>query len=168
MTRETLTKYVKENNLNRLELVCIVPVSPVRLVLNLLNLVTWSSPRPQVYARRRPYSREYQNRQSKSLPSTYSTHSLIRDQSNVLITNESPPRACLSGFGSILSSDQEYPTSEAADASDGVKWRYLAPELIHPSRFGLKEATPSQEADVYAFGLLVLEVIMVNHLVTVV
>jgi hypothetical protein len=80
-----------------------------------------------------------------------------------LITNGSPPRACLSGFGSIFGPDQDQATSEAADASDGVKWRYLAPELIHPSRFGLKEANPSQAADVYAFGLLVLEVITANY-----
>lgn len=85
-----------------------------------------------------------------------------------MITNESPPRACLSGFGSLFSLDQEYQTLEAADASDGVKWRYLAPELIHPSRFGLEGAKPSQEADVYAFGLLVLEVIPADYCVTVV
>ncbi|KAF9785442.1 kinase-like domain-containing protein [Thelephora terrestris] len=79
--------------------------------------------------------------------------------SNVLIANGSPPLACLSGFGSISSSDQEYTMSEPSDAPVGVAWRYLAPELIYPRRFGLTRGDPSKEADVYTFGLLVLEVL---------
>ena len=56
---------------------------------------------------------------------------------------------------------------EATDASVGARWRYLAPELIIPSNFGLKSVKPSQEADVYAFGLLVLEVITLAYYVAV-
>ncbi|KAF9647924.1 kinase-like protein [Thelephora ganbajun] len=85
-------------------------------------------------------------------------HGNIR-ATNILIANESPPRACLSGFGFISVPEEEHPASEAPDTSQGVKWRYLAPELIHPSRFGLKFVKSSKEADVYAFGLLVLEVL---------
>ena len=85
-----------------------------------------------------------------------------------MITNESPPRPCLSGFGSIFIPDQVCPVPEAEVAADGVGPRYLAPELIYPSKFGLKEARPSREADVYAFGLLILEVILAGHPITVV
>ena len=161
MTQENLMKYLKKNNPNRLKLVCTILVSDLRIVLSLLDLVTWSSPRPQVYARPQPCSRGYKSSEWYHCRRPM-TLLLIRNQSNILITNESPPRACLSGFGSIFSPDQDYPMSEAADASDGVKWRYLAPELIYPSKFGLKGTNPSQEADVYAFGLLVLEVIAIN------
>jgi hypothetical protein len=166
MSRENLMKYIKERNLNRLKLVCILLVSALRLVLNSLDSVTRSSPRPQVYTRQQPRSRGYQSCQSYFCHSH--TFSLTRNQSNILITNDSPPRACLSGFGSLFNPHQEHPMSEAADAPVGVKWRYLAPELIHPSRFGLKGANPSQEADVYAFGLLVLEVITAGYSMTVV
>ena len=85
-----------------------------------------------------------------------------------MITNESPPRACLSGFGSISSPGQELSVSGVLEASEGNRWRYLAPELIHPPKFGLTYAKASKETDVYGFGLLVLEVITPNCHVTVV
>ena len=88
-------------------------------------------------------------------------------QNNILITNGSPPRACLSGFGFISSPGQELPASEASEATEGVKWRYLAPELIHPSKFGLIHATPTSETDVYSFASLVLEVITTRFFVAV-
>lgn len=93
---------------------------------------------------------------------------LTRNQNNILITNGSPPRACLSGFGSISSPGQELPESEDSEATEGVKWRYLAPELIHPSKFELTHATPTSETDVYSFALLVLEVITIRFLVAVI
>jgi len=90
---------------------------------------------------------------------------LTRNQSSVLIKNGSPPRACLSGFGSISSPGQEL---SVLDGSDGIPWRYFAPELIHPPKFGLEYAKTSRETDVYGFGLLVLEVITPKYHVTVV
>lgn len=89
-------------------------------------------------------------------------------QSNILISNGLPPRACLSGFGSISSPDHEHPASEDSEDVEGGNWRFLAPELIHPSKFGLSNAIPSRETDVYAFGHLVLEVFSVIYCVTVV
>jgi len=89
-------------------------------------------------------------------------------QSNILISSGSPPRARLSGFGSISGPYHEHPTSEDSEDSEGSNWRFLAPELIHPSKFGLPNAIPSRETDVYAFGHLVLEVISANYRVTVV
>ena len=93
---------------------------------------------------------------------------LTRNQSNILITNGSTPRACLSGFSSISSLYKEISTSEASEASEGLKWRYLAPELIHPSKFGLDYAKPSRKTDIYGFGLLMLEVITTHYHVTIV
>jgi hypothetical protein len=31
---------------------------------------------------------------------------------------------------------------------------FTAPELLTPSKFGLKNAVPAQEADIYAFGFV--------------
>lgn len=36
--------------------------------------------------------------------------------------------------------------------------RWMAPELIQPSQFGLKIAMPNAESDVYALGCVYLEV----------
>lgn len=85
-----------------------------------------------------------------------------------MVSNESPPRACISGFGSISGPDHEHPESEEFEDLEGGKWRYLAPELIFPSKFGFTYAIPSRETDVYAFGHLVLEVITENYRMTVV
>jgi len=40
---------------------------------------------------------------------------------------------------------------------------FMAPEMIAPSKFGLKDSVPTQEGDIYAFGLTVLQVITLCH-----
>jgi len=37
---------------------------------------------------------------------------------------------------------------------------YMAPELIYPSKFGLPRLQLSREADIYAFGMVIYEVVM--------
>jgi len=39
----------------------------------------------------------------------------------------------------------------------------MAPEIIEPSKFGLERSVPTQEGDIYAFGLVILQVIAVCH-----
>ena len=34
----------------------------------------------------------------------------------------------------------------------------MAPELLAPVRFGLRGSTPTKEADMFAFGLVVIQV----------
>jgi len=36
---------------------------------------------------------------------------------------------------------------------------YMAPELIYPTKFGLGRSLPSKEGDIYAFGMVVYEVV---------
>ena len=36
--------------------------------------------------------------------------------------------------------------------------RFMSPELLVPSKFGMKDLVPTPEADVYAFGLVVFQV----------
>ena len=38
----------------------------------------------------------------------------------------------------------------------------MAPELLESLRFGLQNAVPTQEGDIYALGLVVLQVIVLS------
>ena len=71
-------------------------------------------------------------------------------QPNILINNEKPPRACIADFGlcAIAPTASFGPTK----AGDGGTFGYMAPEL-------LEGAKASKEADMYAFGMVVYEVI---------
>ena len=35
---------------------------------------------------------------------------------------------------------------------------FMSPELLVPSNFGMKDSNPTQEADIYAFGLVIFQV----------
>jgi hypothetical protein len=41
---------------------------------------------------------------------------------------------------------------------EGGTITFMAPELLAPSKFGLKDAIPAKEGDIYAFGLVILQV----------
>ena len=78
-------------------------------------------------------------------------------QANILITNETPPRACLADFGSltmVVGTDGPTPCSTQ---SDGVA-AFMSPELLVPLKFGAKDSVPTMEADIYAFGLVIFQV----------
>lgn len=70
---------------------------------------------------------------------------------NILINNERPPRACIADFGlsAIVPSTSFGPTN----ANGGGTFGYMAPELLGYS------AQASKEADIYAFGMVVYEVV---------
>ena len=40
---------------------------------------------------------------------------------------------------------------------------FMAPELLAPSKYGLTGAVPTQETDIYAFGLVVFQVLVLNR-----
>ena len=48
MTHDTIMKYTKTANVNRLELVCTIPDFSPCLDLNSVGLVAWGSSRPEV------------------------------------------------------------------------------------------------------------------------
>ena len=83
-------------------------------------------------------------------------------QANVLITSDTPPRACLadSGFLTVVV-DPDGPTP-CSTQSDGAE-AFMSPELLIPSMFGVKDSTPTMEADIYAFGLLIFQVNELNN-----
>jgi len=74
------------------------------------------------------------------------------------MTNDAPPRACLADFGfTTMVFDPQNPMS-SSHTLEGGTLAFMAPELLAPSRFGLEGAVPTQEADIYAFGLVILQV----------
>ena len=78
-------------------------------------------------------------------------------QNNILITNETPPRACLADFG--LSTLAPNAGGETATITAGGTPLYMAPELLCPTEFGTKGGRPTQPADIYALGMVIYEVL---------
>ena len=82
-------------------------------------------------------------------------------QSNILIVDGTPPRACLADFGLstfIPSTQGGRPTSTA-----GGTTFFMAPELLAPKKFGLADSRPTQPADIYAMGMVIYEVLTGFH-----
>lgn len=72
--------------------------------------------------------------------------------------NDTLPTACLAGFGSIipvLDPQDPMPPSPTFHRTGP----FVAPELLAPSKYGLTTVVPTREADVYAFGLVLLQVV---------
>ena len=73
-----------------------------------------------------------------------------------------PPRACLADFGfTTVVPDSQNPVSWSPVLEVGVV-AFTAPELLAPSIFGRIDSLPTQEGDIYAFGLTILQVLFYN------
>jgi len=78
---------------------------------------------------------------------------------NILMTNDTPPTACLADFGfTTLVLDPQNPMSSSLTLQGGTM-SFMAPELLAPRSYGLKKSVPTREADIYAFGLVILQVL---------
>ena len=74
------------------------------------------------------------------------------------MSNDEPPRACIADFGFMtMVMDPNHPMSCSIQLEGGTI-TFMAPELLVPSIFGVKNAFPTPEADVYAYGLVILQV----------
>ncbi|KAF9789236.1 kinase-like domain-containing protein [Thelephora terrestris] len=75
--------------------------------------------------------------------------------SNVLISDSTPPRAMLAdlGFTRVAAILTKTPMEEEDTVS------FMAPELLVPQKFGLENGVPSKEADIYALGMTVYQVL---------
>jgi len=74
------------------------------------------------------------------------------------VSNDTPPRACLADFGFITAvPDPTQRLSNSAQMEGGTPW-FSPPELLVPDAFGKKDAPPTQQADIYAFGLVIFQV----------
>ena len=74
------------------------------------------------------------------------------------MSNDTPPRACLADFGFMtMVLDPNKPMSCSMQLEGGTI-TFMSPELLVPSMFGIKNPIPTPEADIYAFGLVILQV----------
>ena len=80
------------------------------------------------------------------------------EQANILVSNDTPPRACLADFGFITTILDPGRELSCSAQSDGGTTTFISPELLMPERFGKKGPTPAPEADIYAFGLVIFQV----------
>lgn len=79
------------------------------------------------------------------------------------MTNDTPPSACLADFGfTTLVLDPQNQMSSSLTLQGGTM-SFMAPELLAPSSYGLKKSVPTREADIYAFGLVILQVIVLRY-----
>ena len=79
------------------------------------------------------------------------------------MTNDKPPKVCLADFGfTSMVLDPENPMSCSVTLEGGTT-TFMAPELLTPTKFGLKGAVPTREADIYAFGLVVVQVFLFRY-----
>ena len=83
---------------------------------------------------------------------------LKRLQYNILITNETPVRACLADFGLWTLTPSSTPGEMTTDTTGGTPF-YMAPELLDPEQFGKENSRPTQPGDIYAFGMVIYEVL---------
>jgi serine/threonine protein kinase len=74
------------------------------------------------------------------------------------MSNDRPPRACLADFGFMsMVLDPQKPLSCSA-GMDGGTVTFMPPETLAPSVYDVTNPTPTPEGDIYAFGLVILQV----------
>jgi len=74
------------------------------------------------------------------------------------MSNDSPPRACLADFGfTNVVPDPVQPMAYSAQL-EGGSMTFMSPELLIPEEFGKKDAVPTSQSDIYAFGLVIFQV----------
>jgi len=79
------------------------------------------------------------------------------------MSNDIPPRACLADFGFMtIVLDPGQKLSCCAQLEGGTM-TFMSPELLMPSHFGMWDSVPTPEADVYAFGLVIFQVLEQDH-----
>jgi len=80
------------------------------------------------------------------------------EQANILMSNDTPPRACLADFGFMtVVFDPDQPMSCSAQLEGGTMM-FMSPELLAPQKFEIQNQTPTLQSDVYAFGLVIFQV----------
>ena len=83
-----------------------------------------------------------------------------RFQRDVLIKGGATPQACISDFGSsTLTPAASFAIPASTNENRGTYFVHIAPELLLPEKFGLRDGQVSKQADVYAFGMVVYEVL---------
>jgi serine/threonine protein kinase len=155
MTHRNIMEYTENNSVNRLELV--LPLSQLHVLpLNSNYSCTGRRMVWNIYMVCTSLTVI-----SKGLVSRCSITKLRPDaqQANILITNDTRPRACLADFGFMpMILDPSHPMACSTQIENDTM-RFMSPELLVPSESGMRLGlVPTQEADIYAFGLVTFQV----------
>jgi len=73
------------------------------------------------------------------------------------MSNDAPPRACLTDFGFMNLVPGPCQKLRSAHLY-GCTATFMSPELLIPQEFGKKDAIPTPQSDTYAFGLVIFQV----------
>lgn len=84
-------------------------------------------------------------------------HSDIKP-TNIVIDSDFHPRLTDYGLIAIISDPSTVDPGSTTSPSVGTV-RYMAPELLNPSGFGLKNSNPTKKSDIYAFGIVTYQVL---------
>ena len=87
----------------------------------------------------------------------YHAHGLPRSQADVLINNSG--HACLADFTFSLPTTASDQSTDLSSGAEGGTIQWMSPELLDPERFGFKKGRPTEEADCYALGMVIYEVL---------
>ena len=74
------------------------------------------------------------------------------------MSNHEPPRACLADFGFMTMVFDPAQSMSCSAQLEGGTMAFMSPELLVPSKFGMTNSLPTQEADIYAFGSVIFQV----------
>ena len=78
-------------------------------------------------------------------------------QANILIDSDLQPRLTDHGIAHLMDDEMVYYIPSTTFSSEaGI--RYMAPELLNPSDFGLVDSSSTKESDIYTFGLVTYQV----------
>ena len=78
-------------------------------------------------------------------------------QANILMSNDTTPRACLADFGFMtMVFDPKQPLPGWVQLEGGTV-AFMAPELLVPVKYGFTDSVPTQKSDIYAFGLVIYQ-----------
>lgn len=80
------------------------------------------------------------------------------------MTNNTPPRACLSDFASVTLDSSEPITFDVQLGHGTVEFK--SPERFNPQKFGVKYPLVTREADIYAFGMTSFQVLKQQPLIS--
>lgn len=166
MANGNIIEYIKHNDSQRMRLVRESSSDDIRELMNPAACRLREG--GAVPSRRESRSRGPQRRTAISERShcvTYLSH--VDPQANILITSDNPVRACLADFGFMTIVYDDAGGPESTSALGGGTTPFMAPELLSPSMFGKNRCRVSKEADIYAFGMVILQVCLclLRHLI---
>ena len=150
-------EYIEKNHANRLELVRDFTASAA--FTEMQQTVAWGSSGSEVSPQCQ--SGPWQSQRGRYPFVSSQVILLDTQQTNILMSNDNPPRACLTDFGFMtIAFDFCQPMAPHMEPG-GSTAMFMSPELLVPSKFGLTKSVPTPEADIYAFGLVIHQVC--NH-----